>query len=59
MKYHCVSCYQPATKRCFDCHVPLCGKHAYFRVDGNNIAITRNAPILCQACYEKRYGKIL
>ena len=57
MKYKCTACYQPADCLCMDCRATLCAKHAYQRVDGNNIAITRSAPVLCRECFVKRYGR--
>ena len=54
----CQECYDKAVRHlCRDCHAPLCDKHAYSRVDGNNRSITVNAPVLCRECYTKRYGK--
>jgi uncharacterized UBP type Zn finger protein len=41
---------------CHSCGKILCGKHSYSYVDGNNGAISRNSPILCEDCYIKRYG---
>lgn len=42
---------------CEICKKSLCEEHAYFYVDGNNIAITNNSPYLCKTCYEKRYNE--
>ena len=40
---------------CEKCHKSLCLEHVYSYVDGNNIAITNNAPYLCKECYENTY----
>jgi len=54
--YRCRACYvERATVLCRECRAPLCDKHSYIRVDGNNRSITKHAPILCAACYEKEY----
>lgn len=42
---------------CEECKKSLCEEHAYFRVDGNNEAITNNAPYLCRNCYENKYNE--
>ena len=42
---------------CEKCKKSLCQEHAYFYVDGNNIAITNNSPYLCKKCYEETYDK--
>lgn len=41
---------------CEICKKSLCPEHAYMYVDGNNISITKSAPILCNKCYETQYG---
>ena len=41
---------------CEICKKSLCPEHTYSFVDGNNEAITYNAPYLCKECYEKTYG---
>ena len=41
---------------CKKCGKEFCGSHIYTRVDGNNRAITRNAPHYCGECYIKVYG---
>lgn len=42
---------------CENCKKSLCEEHAYFYVDGDNIAITNNSPYLCKSCYENKYNK--
>lgn len=42
---------------CEKCKKSLCIEHSYSYVDGNNIAITKNAPTLCKQCYEKTYNE--
>lgn len=42
---------------CEKCKKSLCQEHAYFYVDGNNIAVTNNSPYLCKNCYEKKYNE--
>lgn len=61
MKYFCEECgigirksYNEVEK-CYCCGKILCPKHAHFKQDENNISITKNAPILCIECYNKRY----
>ena len=44
---------------CEKCKKSLCQEHAYFYVDGNNIAVTNNSPYLCKNCYEKNIMKKL
>ena len=39
---------------CARCGLEFCGSHLYSYVDGNNIAITRNAKSFCENCYYKR-----
>lgn len=41
---------------CESCGKPLCSCRAYQYTDESNGAITANAPYLCRACYETRYG---
>lgn len=40
---------------CEQCKKSLCPEHTYSYVDGNNEAITYNAPYLCKDCYEEKY----
>lgn len=40
---------------CNACNVLLCGKHIYSWIDGNNRAITKASPELCESCYRARY----
>jgi hypothetical protein len=40
---------------CTKCSGLFCPKHIYTYVDESNIAITKNAPKLCEACYRKTY----
>ena len=42
---------------CEKCKKSLCPEHTFFYVDGNNGAITNNAPFLCKTCYERTYNK--
>ena len=42
---------------CRGCQKVFCPKHLYCYVDESNIAITRNAPQLCEPCYKKQYKK--
>lgn len=42
--------YKKYKNYCSKCGKVYCDRHIYFYVDGNNIAITRNAPPLCWAC---------
>ncbi len=59
----CIQCAVPLTFAslfsCRDCGATLCEKHAYQRVDESNWSITKYAPVLCRACYEKRYKEEL
>lgn len=41
---------------CTECKLSLCGKHIYFKVDGNNASITKYSPLLCEKCFINRYG---
>lgn len=41
---------------CEQCKKSLCKEHAYFFIDGNNIAITNSSPYLCKSCYEQNYN---
>jgi hypothetical protein len=45
--------------KCQNCGVMLSPSKTFQYVDGNNGAITKNSPILCRDCYEKKYGKII
>ena len=56
--------YRPPRRRslkvadkCQTCGEKKPPNELYSYVDGNNESITRNAPILCRACYEVRYGR--
>ena len=40
----------PQAFTCKGCGKQVCGRHIHFRVDGQNIAITRSAPPLCATC---------
>jgi hypothetical protein len=42
-------------KPCRHCQRPRCERHRFSYVDGNNGAITRNAPELCASCYGEAY----
>ncbi len=42
--------------KCENCGVKKPDSELFIRVDGNNGAITRNAPFLCKKCYVERYG---
>ncbi len=61
LKSNCATCGEcitfANTFSCFDCGADLCDKHAFQRVDEANESITKHAPTLCRACYEKRYGR--
>lgn len=41
--------------RCQQCGEKRPPSELFFYVDGNNESITRNSPILCEACYHARY----
>lgn len=47
--------YKKDTHKCAKCKSTCCGEHIYSWVDGNNAAITLNAPELCESCYAKTY----
>jgi len=56
--------YRPPRRRslkvadkCQTCSEKKPPTELYSYVDGNNGSITQNAPILCRACYEVRYGR--
>ena len=57
----CFTCKKFLLKKecfvCSNCGLKFCRKHIYSYVDGNNIAITKNAPALCIKCYQQRHGK--
>lgn len=38
---------------CANCGLTFCGRHVYSYVDGNNRAITQNAPLTCTSCMSK------
>lgn len=38
------------------CGVKKPPQDLFIYVDGNNISITKNSPILCYDCYIKKYG---
>ena len=48
-------CWKRDLSVCKGCSKTLCPKHAVSRVDGNNGAITRNAPTYCEGCYREVY----
>ena len=45
--------YGGKCERCGERKTP---NEVYQRVDGNNVAITRNAPYLCADCYLEEYA---
>ena len=40
---------------CQTCKGIYCPRHLFTYVDGNNRAITKNSPQLCEVCYNKKY----
>lgn len=44
---------------CSQCGLMFCGSHVYSYVDGNNRAITKNAPLKCTRCMNEDEGKKL
>lgn len=55
----CKECNKPLKSKeqneCSKCGEIFCGKHIFYYVDGNNIAITRNSEGYCRNCYYKKY----
>ena len=43
--------------KCQNCGAMLPPDKIFSYVDGNNIAITKNSPNLCEKCYIEEYGK--
>lgn len=60
MKRICGFTYPPYSRKsqkkyiCHGCGKVLDAKEAYFSVDGNNYAITANAPPYCKECCDER-----
>lgn len=42
---------------CKNCGIEKELNELFCYVDGNNIAITKNSPLLCYDCYVKKYKK--
>lgn len=58
--YECSECGVALPRKamrhhCRTCDALLCGKHIYSYIDGNNRAITKASPDLCESCYRARY----
>lgn len=43
---------------CSSCKEKFCAKHIYSRIDGNNVSITKYAPLLCHKCYGEKYDPV-
>jgi hypothetical protein len=47
-----------ATVACAECGVRKFSNEIYSYVDGNNVAITKNSPELCEMCYRDKYDNV-